>query len=165
MLQRLRRIYRKCTNRVEFKPACDSWTIIQGLIRGLRHFQFPGGGATTLCQVCQQSDELSMNSVNLDHEELEDIRFVCVILVCESSWTCCCRRYEDFTTIDWIQDSILERNRRIRHANEVYASSHRGPHGEITRQWLRAQLRKAVDAGQTWFVVSLVGEHIKSFWQ
>jgi chloride channel 3/4/5 len=71
-----------------------------------------------------------------------------------------CRRYEDFTTIDWIQDSILERNRRIRHANKVYASSQRGPRGEITRRWLWAQLWKMVDAGQTWFVVSLVGEYL-----
>ena len=71
------------------------------------------------------------------------------------------RRYEDFTTIDWIQDSILERNRRIRHANKVYAVSHRGPHGEITLRWLWSQFRKVVDAGQTWFVVSLVGEPIQ----
>src|ERR1700733_4608011 len=71
------------------------------------------------------------------------------------------RRYEDFTTIDWIQDSILERNRRIRHANKVYAVSHRGPHGEITLRWLWSQFRKVVDPGQTWFVVSLVGEPIQ----
>ncbi|KAJ7497777.1 Cl-channel protein [Mycena latifolia] len=66
------------------------------------------------------------------------------------------RRYEDFSTIDWIQDSILERNRRIRDARTVY-SAHRGPRGEITAAWLWAQLRRAFDAGQTWFVVSLVG--------
>ena len=66
------------------------------------------------------------------------------------------KRYEDFTTIDWIQDSILERNRRINKAQTVY-SEERGPHGEVTISWLWAQLRKIVDAGQTWFVVSLVG--------
>ncbi|KAJ3996350.1 Cl-channel protein [Lentinula boryana] len=44
------------------------------------------------------------------------------------------KRYEDFTTIDWIQDSILERNRRIR------AGKHR---------W--------TEIGQTWLVVSIVG--------
>ena len=71
-----------------------------------------------------------------------------------------CRRYEDFTTIDWIQDSILERNRRIRHA-KVYAVSHRGPRGELTFRWFWAQLRNVVDAAQTWFVVSLVGEPIQ----
>ncbi|KAJ3933640.1 MAG: Cl-channel protein [Lentinula lateritia] len=44
------------------------------------------------------------------------------------------KRYEDFTTVDWIQDSILERNRRIR------AGKHR---------W--------IEIGQTWIVVSIVG--------
>ncbi|KAJ3762260.1 Cl-channel protein [Lentinula raphanica] len=44
------------------------------------------------------------------------------------------KRYEDFTTVDWIQDSILERNRRIR------AGKHR---------W--------TELGQTWLVVSIVG--------
>lgn len=67
------------------------------------------------------------------------------------------RRYEDFTTIDWIQDSILERNRRINKAQTVY-NEERGPKGEVTIPWLWAQLRKVADAGQTWFVVSLVGE-------
>ncbi|KAJ7091935.1 Cl-channel protein [Mycena belliarum] len=66
------------------------------------------------------------------------------------------RRYEDFSTIDWIQDSILERNRRIRDARTVFAA-HRGPRGEMTAPWLWAQVRRALDAGQTWFVVSLVG--------
>ncbi|KAJ7045994.1 Cl-channel protein [Mycena alexandri] len=75
----------------------------------------------------------------LDDDELEQIR-----------------RYEDFRTIDWIQDSILERNRRIRDARTLYAS-HRGPHGEVTVSWLWTHFRKALDAGQTWFVVSLVG--------
>ncbi|KAJ7121295.1 Cl-channel protein [Mycena crocata] len=75
----------------------------------------------------------------LDDDELEQIR-----------------RYEDFSTIDWIQDSILERNRRIRDSRTLYAS-HRGPHGEVTVSWLWTQFRKALDTGQTWFVVSLVG--------
>ncbi|KZP34403.1 Cl-channel protein [Athelia psychrophila] len=66
------------------------------------------------------------------------------------------RRYEDFTTIDWIQDSILERNRRIRRADKMHASC-RGPRGEINLPWLWAQVLKVVDAAQTWFVVTLVG--------
>lgn len=57
---------------------------------------------------------------------------------------------------DWIQDSILERNRRIRDERTLYAT-HRGPHGEVTVSWLWTQFRKTLDAGQTWFVVSLVG--------
>ncbi|KAJ7594451.1 Cl-channel protein [Mycena floridula] len=66
------------------------------------------------------------------------------------------RRYEDFSTIDWIEDSILERNRRVKKDRTLFSSA-RGPHGEITISWLWTQLRKAADAGQTWFVVSLVG--------
>ena len=60
---------------------------------------------------------------------------------------------------DWIQDSMLERNRRIRHAKTTYAS-HRGPHGEITMEWLWSQFRKVVDDGQVWFVVGLVGTNL-----
>ncbi|KAA1471841.1 voltage-gated chloride channel [Dentipellis sp. KUC8613] len=66
------------------------------------------------------------------------------------------RRYEDFTTIDWIEDSIIERNRRLRTAKDVYAS-HRGPNGEITLRWLWSQIRRLFEAGQTWLVVSIVG--------
>ncbi|KAF7985088.1 hypothetical protein HWV62_8969 [Athelia sp. TMB] len=66
------------------------------------------------------------------------------------------RRYEDFTTIDWIQDSILERNRRIRRADTVHASRRR-PGGKITLPWLWTQICKVADAVQTWFVVTLVG--------
>ncbi|KAG8977408.1 glycerol ethanol, ferric requiring protein [Tulasnella sp. 425] len=66
------------------------------------------------------------------------------------------RRYEDFTTIDWIQDSILERNRRLRDDREI-ATSLRGAHGEITQQWVWAQLLRLSSAGQSWFVVSLAG--------
>ncbi|KAK7040079.1 glycerol ethanol, ferric requiring protein [Paramarasmius palmivorus] len=77
----------------------------------------------------------------LDDDELEKIR-----------------RYEDFTTIDWIEDSILERNRRIRNAkgvNETFIQ--RGSPIQRVLSWLRTLLRRAVDAGQSWFVVSLVG--------
>ncbi|EJD02821.1 uncharacterized protein FOMMEDRAFT_107818 [Fomitiporia mediterranea MF3/22] len=65
-------------------------------------------------------------------------------------------RYEDFTTIDWIEDSILERNRRLRIARRVEAT-HRGPNGEVTPSWIRAQVLRAFTASQSWFVVSLAG--------
>ena len=55
--------------------------------------------------------------------------------------------------IDWIQDSIIERNRRIRHNNAVYSD----PNGRITLHWLWTQIRKIAVAGESWFVVSLVG--------
>ncbi|KAG5717997.1 putative chloride channel protein, partial [Termitomyces sp. T112] len=66
-------------------------------------------------------------------------------------------RYEDFTTIDWIQDSILERNRRIRtaHSYSAPARVRRGPGRSWF--WLWSQVRKAMDMGQSWFVVSLAG--------
>ncbi|KAF8647110.1 hypothetical protein AX16_006942 [Volvariella volvacea WC 439] len=66
------------------------------------------------------------------------------------------RRYEDFTTIDWIEDSVRERRRRIENARTLYASR-RGPHGEVTFSSIWSQFRKVVDAGQSWFVVTLVG--------
>ncbi|KAG1861551.1 chloride channel [Suillus subalutaceus] len=66
------------------------------------------------------------------------------------------RRYEDFTTIDWIQDSIVERNRRIRNAKATKAA-YRGPRGEITPTWVWAQLWRFLRAGEPWLVISLVG--------
>ncbi|EKM54714.1 uncharacterized protein PHACADRAFT_197144 [Phanerochaete carnosa HHB-10118-sp] len=66
------------------------------------------------------------------------------------------RRYEDFTTIDWIQDSIIERNRRIRKARELH-TVRRGPRSKVSLQWAWVQLKRIWDAGQSWLVVSLVG--------
>ncbi|THH05633.1 hypothetical protein EW145_g4647 [Phellinidium pouzarii] len=67
-------------------------------------------------------------------------------------------RYEDFTTIDWIEDSILERNRRLRIAeHERVEQTYRGPNGEITLSWVWIQVLRAISASQTWLVVSLAG--------
>lgn len=63
---------------------------------------------------------------------------------------------ESLHSLDWIQDSILERNRRLRNDREI-ATSLRGAHGEITQQWVWAQLLRLSSAGQSWFVVSLAG--------
>lgn len=57
---------------------------------------------------------------------------------------------------DWIQDSIVERNRRIRKSKQLH-SIHRGPRGEVTVRWIWVQLKRILDAGQSWLVVSLVG--------
>ncbi|KAI5120350.1 hypothetical protein M0805_009425 [Coniferiporia weirii] len=66
-------------------------------------------------------------------------------------------RYEDFTTIDWIEDSILERNRRLQTASRA-KSRHRGPNGEISAfAWIWTQVLKAISASQTWLIVSLAG--------
>ncbi|KAF9462474.1 chloride channel [Collybia nuda] len=78
-----------------------------------------------------------MHPEELDDDELEQIR-----------------RYEDFSTIDWIQDSVLERNRRIRKAN-TYSPGRYHKGGLLA--WLWSEARKAMDTGQSWFVVSLVG--------
>ncbi|KAI0358600.1 Cl-channel protein [Trametes cingulata] len=66
------------------------------------------------------------------------------------------KRYEDFTTIDWIQDSIIERNRRLRAARRQ-SIPHRGPRGEVTLAWLWSRLQTIAYAGQSWFIVTLVG--------
>ena len=58
---------------------------------------------------------------------------------------------------DWIQDSILERNRRLRTTRRVNATN-RGPNGEITLAWVWAQMLKAVSAAQTWLVISVAGK-------
>ncbi|KJA27826.1 hypothetical protein HYPSUDRAFT_34980 [Hypholoma sublateritium FD-334 SS-4] len=81
-----------------------------------------------------------MDPDELEDEELEEIR-----------------RYEDFTTIDWIQDSILERKRRLRHARTSYIPRSPGLRGfgMISTAW--AHVRKGMNAGQTWFVLSIVG--------
>ncbi|KAJ1304852.1 hypothetical protein OPQ81_005985 [Rhizoctonia solani] len=66
------------------------------------------------------------------------------------------RKYEDFTTIDWIQDSILERNRRLRTSRDIQTSL-RDSRGRINPPWAKAQIQKLIAAGQSWFVVGLVG--------
>ncbi|EAU91049.2 voltage-gated chloride channel [Coprinopsis cinerea okayama7 len=66
------------------------------------------------------------------------------------------RRYEDFTTIDWIQDAKRERAQRLQSARDVN-TPRRGPRGEMTIPWFWAKVRKGADAVSSWFVVSLVG--------
>ncbi|KAJ7212919.1 Cl-channel protein [Mycena pura] len=68
------------------------------------------------------------------------------------------RTLELVVRLDWIQDSLLERSRRIRDSRTRYAPHQgRGPRGQVSVSWLWTETRKALDAGQTWFVVSLVG--------
>ncbi|KAG0006782.1 glycerol ethanol, ferric requiring protein [Modicella reniformis] len=54
------------------------------------------------------------------------------------------KQYEDFTTIDWVQDAVRER----------YRQSTRTSDGN--RSW-KAYLYESYEAGQAWLVVSLVG--------
>ncbi|KAG8761011.1 glycerol ethanol, ferric requiring protein [Serendipita sp. 396] len=67
------------------------------------------------------------------------------------------RKYADFTTIDWMQDATLERNRRLRSLAELQPAAARGPNGEITTQWFWRHIKKIAINSQSWFVVSLAG--------
>ncbi|KAI0001275.1 voltage-gated chloride channel [Russula compacta] len=62
-------------------------------------------------------------------------------------------------TIDWIEDSILERSRRLREAKIFYASRSR-TNDRFTFSWFISHIRKLLVASQSWFVVSIVGAGI-----
>ncbi|KAJ6144984.1 chloride channel protein [Penicillium chermesinum] len=62
------------------------------------------------------------------------------------------KRYEDFTTIDWVQDAIYEQSRR--RAKRRSGSGFWNQEG--TFGW-RRKLVESYDAGQAWLVVTLVG--------
>ncbi|TKA77113.1 hypothetical protein B0A49_01406 [Cryomyces minteri] len=65
------------------------------------------------------------------------------------------KRYEDFTTIDWVQDAAREQLRRKARRQEK--AGHFEREGKIG--W-RERVRESYDAGQAWIVVSLVGAAI-----
>ena len=65
------------------------------------------------------------------------------------------KRYEDFTTIDWVQDAAREQLRRK--AKRKERSTHWSRYGRI--RW-RRKIAEAYDAGQAWIVVTLVGAAI-----
>ncbi|KAJ5243060.1 uncharacterized protein N7469_001387 [Penicillium citrinum] len=62
------------------------------------------------------------------------------------------KRYEDFTTIDWVQDAVYEQNyRRAKRRNGGGFWDQEGIFG-----W-RRKVIESYDAGQAWLVVTLVG--------
>ncbi|KAM5463689.1 glycerol ethanol, ferric requiring protein [Microsporum ferrugineum] len=62
------------------------------------------------------------------------------------------KRYEDFTTIDWVQDAVQEQTRRrIRRTEGARFWDQEGAFG-----W-RRKLYEAYDAGQAWLVMTIVG--------
>lgn len=65
------------------------------------------------------------------------------------------KRYEDFTTIDWVQDAAREqlRRRARRRANT-------GRFPRKGRWGVRQKIWEMYDAGQAWIVVTLVGATI-----
>ncbi|KAL1981119.1 hypothetical protein VTN96DRAFT_3053 [Rasamsonia emersonii] len=65
------------------------------------------------------------------------------------------KRYEDFTTIDWVQDAVHEQARR--RARRKDGSGFWDKEG--TLGW-RRKLRESYDAGQAWLVVTIVGAAI-----
>ena len=62
------------------------------------------------------------------------------------------KRYEDFTTIDWVQDAAREQVRR---------NARRKENEELQRRYglwnLKQKTWELYDAGQAWIVVTLVG--------
>ncbi|GAB7343267.1 hypothetical protein MBLNU457_1323t1 [Dothideomycetes sp. NU457] len=65
------------------------------------------------------------------------------------------KRYEDFTTIDWVQDATREQQRRKARRQERAGFLER----EGSPGW-RRKIWEMYDAGQAWIVVSLVGAAI-----
>ena len=65
------------------------------------------------------------------------------------------KRYEDFTTIDWVQDAAREQLRRKAWQTEDANSTE----GRVFFDW-RRKIWKLYDSGQAWIVVTLVGAAI-----
>ncbi|KAF2733639.1 chloride channel protein 3 [Polyplosphaeria fusca] len=65
------------------------------------------------------------------------------------------KRYEDFTTIDWVQDAAREQLRRKARRKE-----RAGFWARNGRLGWRGRIAEAYDAGQAWIVVTLVGAAI-----
>ncbi|RAK96652.1 chloride channel protein [Aspergillus ibericus CBS 121593] len=65
------------------------------------------------------------------------------------------KRYEDFTTIDWVQDAVHEQARR--RAKRRDGSGFWDQEG--TFGW-RRKVRESYDAGQAWLVITIVGAAI-----
>jgi chloride channel 3/4/5 len=65
------------------------------------------------------------------------------------------KRYEDFTTIDWVQDAVHEQaRRRARQKDGTRFWDKEGAFG-----W-RRKVRESYDASQAWLVVTIVGAAI-----
>ena len=65
------------------------------------------------------------------------------------------KRYEDFTTIDWVQDAAREQQRRK--SRRLSRVAHQQSFGRVG--W-RRKVWEAYDAGQGWIVVTLIGTAI-----
>lgn len=65
------------------------------------------------------------------------------------------RRYEDFSTIDWIEDSLLERNRRLHRFQEELLSDN--THAPFSWHSISSNVARSIKDGQGWFIISLAG--------
>ena len=65
------------------------------------------------------------------------------------------KRYEDFTTIDWVQDTAKEQIRRRAKRQE-----NGGSNRHVGRWAIKQKIQSLYDAGQAWIVVTLVGAAI-----
>ena len=83
-------------------------------------------------------DEAEISHEEAVHEEIDEIK-----------------RYEDFTTIDWVQDAAREQLRRRARRQERSGSFLRD--GRVG--W-RRRLAEAYSSGQAWIVVTLIGAAI-----
>ena len=101
-----------------------------------------------------EDDVESANITRTDHAIVEEIAEI--------------KRYEDFTTIDWVQDAAREQLRRKarRKARSTIGTS--GGAARAGKPWMlgrgrgkwRRKIAEAYDAGQAWIVVTLVGAAI-----
>jgi chloride channel 3/4/5 len=96
---------------------------------------------TTSISTIQPADPEAAQAAHTDHVIHEEIAEI--------------KRYEDFTTIDWVQDAAREQLRRKARRKERAGFWERG--GRLT--W-RGRIAEAYDAGQAWIVVTLVGAAI-----
>ncbi|KKF97642.1 H(+)/Cl(-) exchange transporter 3 [Ceratocystis platani] len=62
------------------------------------------------------------------------------------------KRYEDFTTIDWVQDAVREHARRQLRKQQL--SGWRNNNGKVGWKY---RLYESYEAGQAWMVVTLIG--------
>jgi chloride channel 3/4/5 len=88
----------------------------------------------------ENNDTEDVQATHTDHALVEEIAEI--------------KRYEDFTTIDWVQDAAREQLRRKARRKE------RATFWGTGRVGWRRKVVEAYDAGQAWIVVTLVGAAI-----